>query len=209
MSSLKSVKSALGRLTVPIVRHAKKLAAVLEWRLKGSPVLTSDAVKPATLIAFASERGLRVLVETGTYLGGTIDGTRTHFEEIWSIELDERLHAAVAKRYRDEPHIHLLRGDSASVLPQVLRKLDRPALFWLDAHYSTGLTAWVDRDTPVMQELGSIMRHPVRGHAILVDDARLFGADPAYPTLEQVQSLVAQLWPAARVTVANDIIRIA
>jgi len=191
---------------LPLLRRVRKLVSVLSWRFKGSPVLGPTENKPAMLLATARERGLRVLVETGTYMGGTIEATKTDFDEIWSIELDERLHDEVAKRYRADPRIHCLQGDSGTVIAQVLAKLDRPALFWLDAHYSSGLTAWTGRDTPVLEELSAIMSHPVKGHVILVDDAQLFGPDPAYPTLDQVRELAHRLWPSASVTVADDII---
>lgn len=208
MSVLEKLKSAIRSPVAAVRRRAKKLRSVVEWRLQGSPLLPPDDAKPSTVIAFAAERGLRTLVETGTYTGGTIERTKAHFDEVFSIELDRRLAAAAARRFRGDRHVHVLQGDSGAVLPEILRRIDRPALFWLDAHYSSGITAWGADDTPVVRELTAIMSHPVAGHAILVDDARLFGTDPAYPSLADVERLAARLWPGSRVRSEDDIIRI-
>ena len=41
-------------------------------------------------------------------------------------------------------------------VPELVRQLDGPALFWLDGHYSGGDTAKGELDTPVSAELESI-----------------------------------------------------
>ena len=42
----------------------------------------------------------------------------------------------------------------------------------------------------------------------MIDDARCFGTDPAYPTLEELASFVKQHRPDVRVISENDSIRI-
>jgi hypothetical protein len=101
----------------------------------------------------------------------------------------------------------VLEGDSERRLPEVLAALDEPALFWLDAHYSADDTARGSTDTPIEAELQAVLRHPVRGHVILVDDVRSFGRGD-YPSIEAVQRLVGQLRPDLAVEVADDILRI-
>jgi len=43
---------------------------------------------------------------------------------------------------------------------------------------------------------------------ILIDDAREFGVDPAYPTIEELRQMVAAQRPHLRLSVDADIIRI-
>jgi hypothetical protein len=43
---------------------------------------------------------------------------------------------------------------------------------------------------------------------IIIDDARLFGTDPGYPTLEEVNSLVKEWQPDLDVEVELDSIRV-
>jgi hypothetical protein len=94
------------------------------------------------------------------------------------------------------------------VLPGVLQQLERPALFWLDGHYSGGITAQADRHTPIVQELIHIFSSASPGHVVLVDDARCFGTDPQYPTLPRLRELVLGLRPDRVITTDDDCIRI-
>jgi hypothetical protein len=55
-----------------------------------------------------------------------------------------------------------------------VRQLQEPALFWLDGHYSGVDTGKDELDTPVSAELEAILGSPVKGHVILIDDARCF-----------------------------------
>jgi len=94
-----------------------------------------------------------------------------------------------------------LQGDSAKVLPQLLPALKEPCLFWLDGHD-------FDISTPVKQELDAIYEHPVRGHVLLIDDARWFDGRTQYPTLEQLREKTDRVYPSRTVEVKDDIIRI-
>jgi hypothetical protein len=171
---------------------AYRLAAnwrdVHRWQKAGRPAPPPQFIKERTIQEYRDRFGPRVLVETGTFLGDMVYANRDNFERIYSIELDERLHREAQHRFARWPHITILQGDSAEVLPRVLRELDEPALFWLDGHYSGGFTARGREDTPVRQELQQIANHRVHGHIILVDDARCFGSDPGYPTLDELRA---------------------
>ena len=131
-------------------------------------------------------------METGTYLGDMVAAQLRAFSRIYSIELDPGLAEAARVRFAPWPHVSILQGDSATVLPVVLRDIDRPCLFWLDGHYSGGITARGDRVTPIVRELEAILDHPVRGHVVLVDDARLFDGTDDYPTLGELQQILSR-----------------
>ena len=64
----------------------------------------------------------------------------------------------------------------------------QPALIWLDAHWSKDLQyERFDKVVcPVLDEIEAIARHD-RGHAILIDDLRLFGKMNGWPTAKEVR----------------------
>jgi len=178
------------------------------WRAAGRPLPAPSVVKRGVIREYADRYGMQTLIETGTYKGGTIDALNARFERIYSIELDDALYARARARFAAVPHVIIVHGDSADVLPRLLRTLDGPSLFWLDGHYSGGDTAKGGRETPIMEEIQAILAHPVRDHIILIDDARAFGTWPDYPTLEQFEKLIATTAPNLAFTLKDDIIRV-
>ena len=87
---------------------------------------------------------------------------------------------------------------------------DPPAsrLHLLGHRYSAGDTARGEKDTPICDELAEIFRAPDLGHVIVIDDARCFGSDPAYPTLPALREYVWSRRPHAGIVVEDDSIRI-
>ncbi len=114
-------------------------------------------------------------VETGSYLGEGIQmALDAGFPVIHSIELSPILHAQCLERFKDFPQVHLWQGDSALILPLLLKQLKQPATFWLDGHYSHGMTARGKHNTPLLAELQAIENHFIKTHTILIDDVRCF-----------------------------------
>ncbi|MDZ4861537.1 MAG: hypothetical protein SGI88_21400 [Candidatus Hydrogenedentes bacterium] len=165
-------------------------------------------LKIRTIEEYARRFELKVFVETGTYKGDTIQATRHLFDEVHSIELSERLASDATLRFTHDPRITIHQGDSGEKLSQVLSNLTRPTLFWLDAHYSAGVTARGELDSPIMQELDAIINHGVHGHMILIDDAREFTGDNGYPTIDQLYDFVIEKMRGWRILAYNDVIRI-
>ncbi len=77
----------------------------------------------------------------GTYTGETAWAFRHEFDRIETIELEPSLARLARIRFGRTSSVHVHEGDSASVLPEILESLDRPALFWLDAHPCTDRSA--------------------------------------------------------------------
>lgn len=178
------------------------------WESRGRPPPSPHLVKQETLRDYARRYGIRLLVETGTYYGDMVDAMKRHFDRIYSIELSPQLHRSAARRFRREAHVELLLGDSARLLPELLARLPGPALFWLDGHYSAGETARGEKDTPILEEISHIMGNGLSGHVILVDDARCFDTDPAYPSIAALTKFVRARDSSTAIRVENDIIRI-
>jgi len=131
---------------------------------------------------------------------------RRHFERIYTIELSERLAAEAAKRLAMYRHVRVLWGNSGELLPQVLAQLNEPAVFWLDAHYSGGITAKGPTECPLEGELRGIALGGRADHVILIDDARLMGQGD-FPSLEEIIALARSINPDYRIEVRDDIVR--
>jgi hypothetical protein len=146
------------------------------------------------LKGIAQECALRTLIETGTFKGDTVRALRKDFDRIVSVELSSELYARALRRTRHQGNVELVLGDSALVLTSIVNTLDRPALFWLDAHYSGGRTALGDTVSPIEAEMNAVLGASVRGHVVLIDDAREFhdSERSGYPAAEVVYLMADQ-----------------
>jgi hypothetical protein len=179
----------------------------MQWWLAGKPVPAPHVVKQRIVLGYQRRYRLRTFVETGTYTGEMVQAMSAHVDRIISIEVAPSLHAQAALRFAGQRHIQLLRGDSADLLPAVLESLDGPALFWLDGHYMGEGSGRGAEDTPVMAEMTALVGHHVRGHVVLIDDARLFDGTGGYPRIARFPAWVKERRPGTDVTVDGDIIR--
>jgi hypothetical protein len=203
---MKTIKESIKRLPIfPFFRDARIL---LRWILAGRPVPPPHLVKQRTVRAYAGKYHLPVFVETGTYRGDMVEAVKRDFAQVYSIELGAELHRLAQKRFESDRQVTILQGDSGEVLRGLLQRIDRPALFWLDSHYSDADTARSALITPIRSELDHILAHPLAPrHVILIDDARLFTGEDDYPTLESLNAVLARAgFPGCRVQ--DDIIRI-
>jgi len=165
-------------------------------------------VKREIVKEYGRKFNLDTLVETGTYTGEMILAAKNYFKDIFSIELSDELCFETKKKFRGFSNVHIVCGDSAKVLPDILKSIKRPCLFWLDAHYSGGITKKGSVETPIVEELKAIFNHYVEGSVILIDDARCFRGENDYPTLKWMRDYVLSRRPFLDFTVENDIIRI-
>ena len=190
------------------MRSLRRLLLVIWWRLSGRPAPPPHLVKQRIIIAYARRFGLTTLVESGTYLGDMVADVRPRFARIYSIELARDLADRARARFAGDNAVVILCGDSAQVLPPLLKQIHKPCLFWLDGHYSGGITALGNGITPIARELEAILDDSVTNHVILIDDARLFNGEDGYPRLEDIRELVRQRGPAASFEVEDDVIRV-
>lgn len=157
-------------------------------------------------------------VETGTRYGTTVAEMIKHFDHVHSIELHKGFQANNRKKFKKEieqKKVNLIDGDSTVELPKLLDQLDGPALFWLDGHFSGGKTARGMMDTPIIQEILSIIKWKYHDDSvILIDDARLFvGYERAkeknyYPSIQDLKDIFCLYKPDWMFEVKNDIIRV-
>ena len=88
--------------------------------------------------------------------------------------MDDALFARASEFLRPFSNISVLHGDSSEVLKEVVQQLGRPAIFWLDGHYSGGGTAKGRIAAPLAQELKVIASSPIKEHVIVIDDSSDF-----------------------------------
>lgn len=114
-----------------------------------------------------------VFVETGTYLGDTIFAMETKFDELHTIEIKEDLYANAKNRYKGDK-ISFYLGDSSKEMTKIVTSLNKNCIFWLDGHYSAGITGRGEKDCPLCEELQSIMDNFTEKAVIIIDDCRDF-----------------------------------
>ncbi len=195
-----------------LLTAARNLRAVVRrdiqsWVSSGCPSPAPNVVKMSVVRHFVEKGAARYFVETGTYLGSMVEHIAETGAECITIEIDDDIHRRAVEILKRKKNISCLKGDSAVVLPEVLKTIDSPAVFWLDGHYSGGFTGKADIDTPVSAELQMIIDHNVKGHVILIDDARDFTGSDGYPRLSTLLALFED-HPLYRAEVSADIIRI-
>ena len=162
----------------------------------------------AKLKAFA---GINVFVETGTFTGGTSRWAAELFETVYTIEINPELRAKAMDLSKDYDNIHFLLGNSKEVLPENLTNFGDKAIFWLDGHYSGGITGGESDQCPVMEELKCLTK--VKEPYILIDDARCFLGRPPkplnsedWPQIDEVFKFLDENFPTHRFTIHDDVI---
>ncbi len=148
-------------------------------------------------------------VETGTFRGVTARGLAGVFPSVITIELSEELHRTATRSLADVPQVQLVQGHSV----ERLREVQDPSvatLYFLDGHWSGGMTDGVDDQCPVIEELTTIgQSHP--NDCFIIDDARLFTSAPPpphkvdqWPTILEVFDVIRERHPDHFVTILDD-----
>jgi hypothetical protein len=191
------------------IKNRKKQKRDLKtWEQKGRPVPPPHIVKQKKVKKFARLFNCRIFIETGTYKGEMVESVQDVFEKIYSIELDKTLFERAQEKFSRSNHIHVRQGDSGKILADILKDISGKTLFWLDAHYSGGITASGEQETPVIKELKTILNASHFGDVILIDDARSFVGDNAYPSIPDLRKMILSKRPQVIIEVEDDIIHI-
>lgn len=189
-----------------ISRHLLDYRDIGFWLLRGKPLPPPPAFKRRVVRKLGRKFSLGTFIETGTYQGDMVDSARRWFSKTITVELDQSLAANARRRFTDDPSVTVLQGDSSTVLDQILREHRTASLFWLDAHYSGGVTARGLRDTPIEGELSTVLAAANPDSVILIDDARLFGEHDEYPSLTDLETRVRKESDNWHMHVSDDVI---
>jgi hypothetical protein len=165
-------------------------------------------VQPPLALDVRYRLKIRRAVETGTLHGAGTDLLRRVFDEVVTIELSDQLYVEACRKFASCPSVRVVHGDSGGMLGYYASR-EQPTFYFLDAHWSGGVTAGEDIDNPILEELAALEG----GHAddvIVVDDARVFVDLPPsrnrakWPELDTLQQMLRELRPGAAVAVIDD-----
>lgn len=221
---IKNIKAAVKNIVKPQTQKvadqrvntindlAKHINSYADWKRAGAFLPPPHIIKQQVILEYKEKYNLENLIETGTFKGDMVDACKDYFSQIYSIELSEQLYTDAVKRFSGFDNISIIQGDSMDMLKTVLPKISGSPLFWLDGHYSAGITAKGKLSTPVKTELEDILNFAKKAKwqsfVILVDDARCFTGEDDYPTLFELHEFIKGLDKNLSVNVKNDIIRI-
>ncbi len=149
-------------------------------------------------------------IETGTYLGITTNYVKSYFKKVFSIELSEVLANEAKKYFKNKKHVEILQGDSGLLIEKIVKSDKSKKLFWLDAHYSSGITEASANfgHTPISKELEIVLQNWIEGSVVLIDDARLFNGTDNYPKINDLIEFVKSKNLNLKVFTDKDIIHI-
>ncbi len=183
---------------------------VIKYYISGK----NDAVPPAGYKHKIIKKYQRLyqcdtLIETGTFLGQTVQRTHKKFSQTFSVEIQPELYERNRKKFMKNKDVHLYLGDCIMELPKMIKDANpdkHKFLFWLDGHFSYGITGRGIKDDPIIESLDIIFDF-MKGkkYVILVDDARTFTGNGDEPALEMLLSNIKK--HGAVITLTDDIIQ--
>lgn len=140
----------------------------------------------------------RIFIETGTFSGDGIQkALDAGFEEIYSIDIDAKFIQNSVHRFKGKRNVHLAVKNSSFELWDVIKTIEEPVVFWLDAHEGFPDPKAIGvKNTPLMEELDQIKCHPIKNHTILIDDLHCCGTlQFDFLTLDQIIAKVLEINP--------------
>jgi FkbM family methyltransferase len=158
--------------------------------------LVRGGVPTELVIALKEAYNLQGFIETGTNCGATALWAAQYFPKVITIEAAKEIYEAVVNNYGHLKNLDFVLGNSKEQLAAIVPTLKEPCIFWLDAHWSGGITYGESEECPLLEEL-QIINDSEFDHFILIDDARLFLSPPPnphrieqWPTIDAVTSLL-------------------
>jgi hypothetical protein len=133
-----------------------------------------------------------VVVETGTYLGDSAEYLSQKFARVITFERDPILAKNAEIRFSNNLKVKVVEGSTRETFERNIPSRDVPCLFWLDAHYSGGITAGEDDPCPLLHELGVIFqKRSLSNTVLIIDDVReMIGGGSDWPTLVEVCAIL-------------------
>ncbi len=92
-------------------------------------------------------------------------------------------------------------------LAGILKNLSEPAAFWINNPFTPGAPDPA-RMQEIREEFRMILAHPVKGHIVLIDHARLFNGEDGYLHIDRLEEDFRALRPGDIFHVREDILRV-
>jgi len=124
----------------------------------------------------------KTFIETGTFRGLTAKRCARVFDQVLTIELDDKLYAEASDYLAPLPNVKVIHGDGLVEVEKLLSdsSVDNVVLF-LDGHFSGGVTALGDMHEPAVEELAVLSQYRDKISGIIIDDFREFGTMEGWP----------------------------
>lgn len=138
----------------------------------------------------------KVLVETGSYRGDGVQAAlQAGFKRVISIDNDPQAIQFCINRFdlilRPDERVEMICSDSGVVLWDIIKDIDMPITFWLDAHWQfIGPEPRGPYLFPLLKELGHIAKHPIKDHTIIIDDWHIFYPDRVGYSKEDIKQML-------------------
>jgi len=140
-------------------------------------------------------------IETGTHTGTTAFEMSKYFKRVDTIEIAKNLfdHCKSIKEQKQLTNVNLHLGDSSILLEKIFKNLKGESIFFLDGHYSHGITGRGNKDVPLLEELKTINSNYNYSSIIIIDDARLFGTDKDEDWLDITESNILKCFNSDKI----------
>lgn len=142
-----------------------------------------------------------VIIETGTYNGSFVEKYKKQYKIFHTIEIVDQFYKEAVERFKNDENVICHLGHSPVVIGNLLKMINEPVTFWLDAHYQGGQQS-NDTKVPLHQELQVIKNHHIKEHMIMIDDVRLFentyGTTPA-----KIEAILREINPDYNIQYMN------
>lgn len=139
----------------------------------------------------------KYFIETGTFEGQGVEyALDVGFDHVRSVDINYASYTDNLVKFNYNPRVQLYHGPTETKLWEMIKDIDVPATFWLDAHWSGEGTPMSDKKCPLLEELEVIKNHLVKNHTIMIDDIRCCGTDYFdFITKEQLEAKVREINP--------------
>lgn len=166
----KLIKILLPKYLIKIIFLIKSLYS---WKQRSFLGRAPQFVKKNVLLNYGVKNA--IWVETGTFFGSTTEFLIKEFPYVHSIEPSKDLYQSALEKFKGK-NVTLYNDVSENVLDGILQSLNGNINFWLDGHYSAGVTFQGKKDCPVEDELKAIEKNinNFEKITILIDDVRCF-----------------------------------
>lgn len=162
--------------------------------------------KRRSILRMLRAHGIKIVIESGTFLGDTTWFLSRYDYKVTTIEVHPQLAEFARVRFTKSENVRVIEGDSGTLMPVLVAELREPALFYLDGHYSGAGTGKGDRETPIVSEVKAILTYAPQNSLVVIDDARCFGKQPDYPPIKEFLEYIRTMG-VHDATVEHDTIR--
>jgi hypothetical protein len=133
----------------------------------------------------------KIFIETGTYIGQSTYNIQNLFSKLYTCEASKDLYKAAKNLFllTKSKNIKIYLNDSRNFLKSLKKTIANNSVFFLDAHYSTGITSKEYGRCPLLDELQIIIKKTSKP-IVVVDDIRTMNGKNGYPNLNEILNIL-------------------